>query len=125
VLELADAVSLFRSDGSNVFLKQDTHYNDARRKAWSIFGGACADLEIDLDSRDKKGIVHAFALAMAEKAAEAERLRNALSEAVAWHEAEKGNEPGASPLVDSWREALSPPQKQEPVASFDVAAPSP
>jgi phage host-nuclease inhibitor protein Gam len=40
--------------------------------------------------------------------AEIERLRKELADAIAWHEAERGNEPGESPRIDGWRATLEP-----------------
>ena len=37
-----------------------------------------------------------------------EQLRAALADAIAWHEAERGNELGESPRIDGWRRALEP-----------------
>ena len=33
-------------------------------------------------------------------------LQKALKEAIAWHESERGNEPGESSLIDGWRSTL-------------------
>jgi len=46
-----------------------------------------------------------FARRLRERDAEIERLRTALEDAIAWHEAERGIEPGESPRIDGWRAA--------------------
>jgi len=43
---------------------------------------------------------------IADLRADIERLRAVVVDAIAWHEAERGNEPGESPRIDSWRAAL-------------------
>lgn len=106
VLELADKVTRFLPDGSKVDIKDDTHYETSRKHARTTIRGVCTDWEIDLPTSDRERIVHAFALAMAEKAAEIDRLRDALADAINWHETERANEACESPRVDGWRQSL-------------------
>jgi len=81
VLELADKVTRLSPDGSKVDLKDDAHYEAARKEARGILKDVCTDLGIEIDTTDRKAIVHAFALALAGKAAEADRLKAMLADA--------------------------------------------
>jgi hypothetical protein len=54
----------------------------------------------------EKVAIGPFGATAGNAADELERLRAALEDAIAWHEAERGNESGESPRIDSWRAAL-------------------
>jgi hypothetical protein len=63
---------------------------------------------------------------IAELRDEIERLEAALADAIAWHEAERGNEPGDSPRMDGWRAALAGKEPNRSDVAQDVApAPHP